>query len=249
MTIEDMTAIYEMAKAIYNKEECLDIGAKKLYNTNGININSFKDYYRALQKMLDGKTHSRSISTDLRNYYLSRIYIDFGSEKLRIALTAYMEAILYYEKCHNCVRKIEREIYEKHSNCLKESIFTSNTIGNKINEYWEGELGQITLSTHERNLEARKQCIQSKGIKCTVCGFDFEKIYGELGKGFIHIHHASPISSKSGPYNINIENDLFPVCPNCHAMLHRRKGSTLSIEDLKQILQNPECNNRPSEDI
>ena len=199
--------------------------------------------------MLDGETHKRSISTDLRDYFLSQIYTDYGSNRLQIALTAYMDSIIYYEKCHNCVRNIERKIYEKHYNFLKKSVFTSNTIENDINEYWEGELGQITLSTHERNLRARKQCIQSKGIKCTVCGFDFEKIYGELGKGFIHIHHASPISSKSGPYNINIENDLFPVCPNCHAMLHRRKGSTLSIEDLKQILQNPECNNRPSEDI
>ena len=35
----------------------------------------------------------------------------------------------------------------------------------------------------------------------------------------------------------NIEKDLFPVCPNCHAMLHRRKESILSIEELKQIIQ------------
>jgi 5-methylcytosine-specific restriction protein A len=38
-------------------------------------------------------------------------------------------------------------------------------------------------------------------------------------------------------YEIDVEHDLFPVCPNCHAMLHRKKGSTLSIEELKQIIQ------------
>lgn len=67
--------------------------------------------------------------------------------------------------------------------------------------------------------------------------FDFEKTYGELGKGFIHIHHVTPISNRDGRYEIEVENDLFPVCPNCHAMLHRRKDSTLSIEELKLIIQ------------
>ena len=113
----------------------------------------------------------------------------------------------------------------------------AGTIENGINAYWEGELGQVTITTHERNINARNKCIQSKGTKCFVCGFDFEKTYGELGKGFIHIHHVTPISNRDGRYEIEVENDLFPVCPNCHAMLHRRKDSILSIEELKLIIQ------------
>lgn len=95
----------------------------------------------------------------------------------------------------------------------------------------------VTITTHERNINARNKCIQSKGTKCFVCGFDFEKTYGELGKGFIHIHHVTPISNRDGRYEIEVEKELFPVCPNCHAMLHRRKDSTLSIEELKLIIQ------------
>ena len=70
----------------------------------------------------------------------------------------------------------------------------------------------MAITTHERNVDARNKYIQSKGIKCFVCGFDFEKTYGELGKGFIHVHHVNPISNKDGRYEINIEKDLFPVC-------------------------------------
>lgn len=237
MDLEQIKAIYKMAKAVYNKDERLNVGAEKLYGTYGVNVNSFKDYYRALQKMLDGKLHTRAINTDLRDYYLSCIYVDYGVDRLGIALTAYMKAIEYYEETHNCVRKIEREIYEKYSNILKEAVYHVVTIENEINEYWEGKLEQITIITHERNVEAHNQCIRSK-VKCSVCGFDFEKTYGELGRGFIHIHHINPISNKNGAYELNIENDLFPVCPNCHAMLHRRKDSTLSIEELKQIIKN-----------
>mgnify|MGYP003508766967 FL=1 len=237
MNIEQMSAIYKMAKAIYNREERLVNGKEKLFLSHGINKNSFADFYRAFQKMLDGELHTRGISTDLRDYYLSQIYKDYGADKLRIALKAYMDFIIYYEEGHNnTLREIERDIHQKYCNFLNE-IHTNRTIENEINAYWEGELGQVTITTHERNINARNKCIQSKGTKCFVCGFDFEKTYGELGKGFIHIHHVTPISNRDGRYEIEVENDLFPVCPNCHAMLHRRKDSTLSIEELKLIIQ------------
>ena len=237
MNLEQMTAIYKMAKAIYNKEERLVNAKETLYLKYEINKNSFADFYRAFQKMLDGELHTRGISTDLRDYFLSQIYKDYGAERLRIALKAYMDFIVYYEQGHNnTIRKIEREIHEKHCNVLN-AMDPSRVLENEINEYWEGKIGQVTITTHERSVEARNKCIRIKGIKCAVCGFDFERTYGELGKGFIHIHHVNPISNMKVQYEIDVEHDLFPVCPNCHAMLHRKKGSTLSIEELKQIIQ------------
>lgn len=69
--------------------------------------------------MLDGELHTRSISTDLRDYYLYQIYKDYGADKLRVALKAYMDSIVYYEEGHNnTVRKKERDIYEKHYSVL-----------------------------------------------------------------------------------------------------------------------------------
>jgi len=37
-------------------------------------------------------------------------------------------------------------------------------------------------------------------------------------------------------YKVDPINDLCPVCPNCHAMLHRR-SPPLSIDELKQLLK------------
>jgi len=68
-----------------------------------------------------------------------------------------------------------------------------------------------------------------------VCNFDFEKNYGEVGKNFIHVHHLKPLHEITEKYELNPINDLRPVCPNCHAMLHRRKGC-FSIAELKDIL-------------
>jgi 5-methylcytosine-specific restriction protein A len=62
-------------------------------------------------------------------------------------------------------------------------------------------------------------------------------MYGEIGKGFIHVHHIVPIHKIGKEYKINYIEDLVPVCPNCHAMLHRKvNGKELSIQELKEII-------------
>ncbi|WP_211665176.1 HNH endonuclease [Leucothrix arctica] len=94
----------------------------------------------------------------------------------------------------------------------------------------EGSKKTITVNSYERNSKARAECITQYGVSCTVCGFHFESIYGKRGKGFIHVHHLIPVSDIGDEYEINPITDLRPVCPNCHAMLHR-KGN-ISIEEL-----------------
>ena len=62
-------------------------------------------------------------------------------------------------------------------------------------------------------------------------------MYGEFGQGFIHVHHIVPISKIGKEYKIDPIKDLVPVCPNCHAMLHRGKDeNVLTIDELKKII-------------
>lgn len=38
---------------------------------------------------------------------------------------------------------------------------------------------------------------------------------------------------------MNPREDLIPVCPNCHAMLHRKEnGVYLTVEELRERLKN-----------
>lgn len=102
-------------------------------------------------------------------------------------------------------------------------------------QLYEGALVKVMANRYERNQKARKECVTKKGYQCLVCGRDFEDTYGEIGKGFIHVHHLVPISSIGKEYELNVERDLAPVCPNCHYMLHR-KNPPYTIEELKEIL-------------
>ncbi|NOT64384.1 MAG: hypothetical protein HOP19_29550, partial [Acidobacteria bacterium] len=86
----------------------------------------------------------------------------------------------------------------------------------------EPALKQITVNAYERNLKARKACIGHYGYLCSVCEFDFEAQYGEVGKEFIHVHHLTLRSATKEEYEIDPINDLRPVCPNCHSMIHKK---------------------------
>jgi 5-methylcytosine-specific restriction protein A len=110
-----------------------------------------------------------------------------------------------------------------------------------IGKLTEGATKTIRVNSYERNPEARRQCIKKFGLICSVCGFNFEQMYGEIGKDFIHVHHVIPLSDIRKEYEIT-PDDLMPVCPNCHAMLHRNKGHVLRIEELKEIIRVPLLN-------
>jgi 5-methylcytosine-specific restriction protein A len=101
--------------------------------------------------------------------------------------------------------------------------------------FFEGIKRTITVNSYERNSKARELCVKHWKAVCVVCGFDFETTYGELGKGFIHVHHLIPVSQVGKTYQVNPVNDLRPVCPNCHSMLHR-KEPPLEIDELKKRL-------------
>ena len=87
----------------------------------------------------------------------------------------------------------------------------------------EGARKTVMVNAHERNPEARRQCLAEHGYKCRVCKVLFEEIYGDLGKEFIHVHHLLPVASVGREYTVDPIHHLCPVCPNCHAMMHREE--------------------------
>lgn len=103
-------------------------------------------------------------------------------------------------------------------------------------EYKEGKVKQVTVNAIERNPEARRKCIEYYGAKCNSCDFDFSEKYGaELGSGFIHVHHVLDIALVGKEYKVDPINDLRPLCPNCHAMVHRTKPA-MHPDQLREII-------------
>lgn len=114
-----------------------------------------------------------------------------------------------------------------------EEVFPDEIFSSQI--YYEGATKQIRVNVYERNAQARKKCIAHHGVSCSVCKFNFKEFYGEIGEDYIHVHHLKPLSEIGEEYELDPIQDLRPLCPNCHAMLHRSKN-VHTIEALQQLL-------------
>jgi putative restriction endonuclease len=118
-----------------------------------------------------------------------------------------------------------------------ENIFNdieSSTLGFDL---YEGGKRIGTSTYYERNRKIRDQVIEIQGYTCKACGFNFKETYGDWGAGYIHVHHLNPVAANPEKKKVNPEFDLAVLCANCHAMVHRRKNTLLSIEDLIKMIK------------
>jgi len=101
--------------------------------------------------------------------------------------------------------------------------------------FYEGASRQVWVNAYERNPKARKKCIDHYGYMCSVCGFDFEKRYGLIGRKYIHVHHLRALSEIDARYKVDPIKDLRPICPNCHVMIHSKKPMFTIVELRKRL--------------
>ncbi len=233
ITTEMTQTAYQAAKDVYHgrisKNDALDI----LENEHGMNRGSASDYIVNFKKMMDGNKYTRTNNAEATDYFLTQILSDYGLAKLRNAIKAANEHVNYYEGLGRGNLNGIRAIISRHEKKM-ESQFTSDYPDELKNSetLFEGIKKAVIVNSYERNPIARTKCIEHYGAQCVVCNFDFEKVYGEIGKGFIHVHHLTQLSDIRRGYEVDPINDLRPVCPNCHAMLHK-KHPPLTIEELK----------------
>lgn len=115
-----------------------------------------------------------------------------------------------------------------------EAVDTDN--GKAVNEPADNNgFVKVLVNRYERDPFLREQCLEANGFKCKVCDFDFVTNYGEIGRDFCHVHHIHPLGEGGRESNIDPVHDLIPICPNCHAMLHRRTPA-LTPKELIEII-------------
>lgn len=236
ITNEHIIKSFDVAKKVYHDVITQKRGLDELVNF-GMNRNSASDYVYNYQCMMKGKLMTRNASVFGTEYFLKKIHENEGDLGLQTALTSLSLHLDYYEQVSNTRVIKRREVYNRF---LEKLDLTLNiSYPDEVDEsekFIEGKSKKVYVNVFERNVTARNKCIEHYGYKCQVCDFDFKKEYGEIGKGFVHVHHVVDISIISAQYVLNPILDLIPVCPNCHAMLHKKKPS-LTIEELKIIIK------------
>ena len=172
-----------------------------------------KDGYYARLKLLEQVDTERLSLDVLKNHGLSAA--PQGPIKIDVALHSYIDSLF--------------------DDFYTNGIFTDVAEDEK---YHEGHVRSVKVDIYERSSIARGKCIEHHGSSCLICGLNFGDEYGELGEGFIHVHHLRPLHNIKKDYVVDYKNDLIPVCPNCHAMIHRiPNGESMSVQEIKARLQ------------
>lgn len=241
---KEIAILYSFAKKVSENKISRSKAIEKLSREYEINTSSANDYFTAYEYMIKGKCYKRTINNDALEYYLKNILKDYGYKGLNNALIALKEHIEYYS--HKTGNKCKKAmvIYEMYMGELSKIDKNSVTLnlddnffenGIEIENFEEGKSIKVTVNKYERNNLARKKCIEYHGYTCSICKLNLEERYGDIGKEFIHVHHIKPLSEISSEYKVDPINDLIPVCPNCHAIIHRKRPC-YTVEEILKII-------------
>lgn len=232
---------YRVGRKVYSKDIRLTDAVATLERV-GVNQNSARDLVSNLRLLLDGQRYKRTLSEANTDDYLTWILRDYGEPYLRNALSALEEHINYYKTVKGSTLPGLLKVLDKHKRLLKEAVpdflspeETRFAPDEEQKKFSEGRQKIVIVNSYERSGKARTACLKAHGFTCMVCGFDFEKVFGDIGNEFIHVHHLKDLASIGKEYEVNPIEDLRPVCPNCHAMLH--KGPPYTINELKVIIE------------
>jgi 5-methylcytosine-specific restriction enzyme A len=99
----------------------------------------------------------------------------------------------------------------------------------------EGGERLVVSVRRERDPRLRAVALAIHGTSCAVCGFNYGAVYGKWGEGYAEVHHRQPLGESSdGRRDTDPTTDLIVLCANCHRMVHRRKGRTLTAAELRK---------------
>ncbi len=102
----------------------------------------------------------------------------------------------------------------------------------------EGQKYSLAVSRYERSRANRAMAITLHGVTCRVCGFNFGETYGPEGAGYVEIHHTASLHLLDAPRQIDVAEELVPLCANCHRVAHR-VDPPYTPEQLKELLSDP----------
>ncbi len=132
--------------------------------------------------------------------------------------------------------------YSKQQKRVYDLLSTNNTVNGIIypddignEELFEGVKNKLWSIHTKEILKQENSVLKSMDINVQFVNLILKNSMEKIGKNFIHIHHLKPLHEIDEEYKINPIQDLRPVCPNCHAMLHK-KSPAYRIEEVQDFI-------------
>ena len=153
--------------------------------------------------------------------HLNKGQLELGIEEGRPDIEIVSQWTGYFASAIMSILPVERKIW---------------TSQEDLGGFPEGAVSALQVNRYERDQRNRDAAILIHGAICKACGLDFGSLYGEVAAGFIEVHHTTPVSQLGPDYHVDPARELVPLCPNCHAVAHRREPP-FSIDEIRQMLR------------
>jgi 5-methylcytosine-specific restriction protein A len=217
-----------------------------------LNIDKWNEAYRMFYDSLnDGRPvlefeHSLKNSRDSFDGYFEETNREGwkGEDGSPAKLTGFSEEVFkefYYKDEKYVWSKIDSFIdvdLKIKINIFNDLIAENTALSDTDRTRTEGGVGVRISWSIERKPKLRQEALDIHGYNCQVCNFDFELAYGKWGRDFAEVHHIKPLSELKGEQQeTNPKTDLAVLCPNCHRMIHRKKGITLTLNELRKKMK------------
>lgn len=151
--------------------------------------------------------------------------------------------------------KLEREVWQEFwsdratlhrvAESIRQLARSSDVLSGRGEGYSEPEAAEGRLLTRLHRVRERapklvrqkkEKVLETHGrLACEACGFDFERSYGDRGKGFAECHHRIPLAELSVSRRTRLR-DLAIVCANCHRMIHRARP-WLTVRQIRDMVR------------
>lgn len=231
-------ATYQLARGLYNGTLSWDEACEQAKDLQ-LSENQLQHATESLKALLVGFGFKGGISSQILSDFLNKIHQNDGDISLARAIStieAFLQELVVNDPSSPQIQSLRKTIqsYRTQTHCPVPTL-THFVPHNSL----ESLQLKTTVNKIELDPNIREDCIDIYGPCCYVCDIDLADKYGDIGIDMLEIHHI--------PYNLDVDEkhepevgkDLVPLCPNCHAAIHRKKVPD-HPDVLKQYLKNLE---------
>lgn len=109
---------YKYSKEAFEGKISAEDAIMKIHLKHNIKLGSAKDYPKLFKVLMTGEGSIWSLSNYCHDYFLNKIFEDYGNEQLKKSLSYFKVLVEKYEKQTGTLKRSKRVIYDKYSKLL-----------------------------------------------------------------------------------------------------------------------------------
>jgi 5-methylcytosine-specific restriction protein A len=232
---EQIQETYIQGKLVFYGSVSLSNAARNVAQKTSMNEASARDYINTLQKLIKGKSYTRTINAYGTEYFLSKIHEEFDRQVLLNAVASVKKHLQYYQgvgkssqpKIQGILHKYQQlsnkaataeALFSNFQNQVEQSLSDTRTDRQDRLKSAPVEVDKIEVKTTVflRNPDVVADVIDRAMGVCERCRNPAPFIRAKDGTPYLEVHHKTLLSNGGED---TVENAI-ALCPNCHRELH-----------------------------